>query len=212
MMRIDIITLFPQLFNEHLKLLPYKRALEKGLATINLHNLRDFALDAYGTVDDKPYGGGVGMILRPEPIYRTLQMITREKNSKVVVFTPAGKLYEQKKCAEYSKLAQLILICGRYEGIDQRVLDYMADEVVSVGNFILSGGELAALIVSESVLRLIPGVLEKPQSTTLESFSPAFDGGVEHPQYTRPENFMGMKVPEILLSGDHKKIQEWKRN
>ena len=207
MLTFDIITLFPELFSAHLNTLPLKRALEKNLLKVNLHNLRDFAIDKRGTVDDKPYGGGVGMILMIEPIYKALESISKTKNHKIVLLAPSGKKYTQKTALEFSKCEQIILICGRYEGVDARV-ESLTTDVISIGDYVLSGGELPALAIMESTVRLIPNVLEKEQAVKLESFS---DGFLEHPQYTRPEDFKGVKVPEVLLSGDHKRISDWKK-
>ena len=207
MLTFDIITLFPELFSAHLNTLPLKRALEKNLLKVNLHNLRDFAIDKRGTVDDKPYGGGVGMILMIEPIYKALESISKTKNHEIVLLAPSGKKYTQKTALEFSKCEQIILICGRYEGVDARV-ESLTTDVISIGDYVLSGGELPALAIMESTVRLIPNVLEKEQAVKLESFS---DGFLEHPQYTRPEDFKGVKVPEVLLSGDHKRISDWKK-
>ena len=207
-MRFDVITLFPNLFSEHLKALPLKRAIEKGLATVNLVDLRDFAVDERGSVDDKTYGGGVGMILRPEPIFEAVESLEKVGKRKVVLLSPKGKKFDQKKAAELSRLDQLILICGRYEGFDARIEDHLADEEISIGNYVLSGGELPAMVVMEAVARLLPGVLEKEAATKIESFS---SNTIEYPQYTRPEEYRGMKVPEVLLSGNHAEIEKWRK-
>ena len=212
MLKFNVITLFPNLFEEHFNNLPFRRAIEKGLIETNLINLRDFAVDARGTVDDKPYGGGVGMILKIEPIYNALQSIT-DKNNRKILLAPSGQRYTQQKAQEFVQVSEasehevdaLTIICGRYEGVDARV-ENLVDEVVSIGDFVLSGGELAALAVMESITRLIPGVLEKEDALKEESFTT----GLEHPQYTRPEEFKRLKVPEVLLSGNHKEIEKWK--
>jgi len=206
-MRFDVITLFPNLFSEHLKALPLKRAIEKSLVTVNLVDLRNFAVDERGSVDDKTYGGGVGMILRPEPIFEAVESLPTEKNRRIVLLSPKGKKFDQKKAAELSQLDQLILICGRYEGFDARVEDHLADEELSIGDYVLSGGELPAMVVMEAVTRLLPGVLEKENATKIESFS---SNMIEYPQYTRPEEYKGMKVPEVLLSGNHAEIEKWR--
>jgi len=235
-----------------------KRAKEKGLVEINLHNLRDHALDAYGTVDDKPYGGGTGMILRPEPIVSTLRQSVgvdprvdpkgklKEDGhtgpplhkSKIILLSASGKLFTQQKAQELSKLDHLIFICGHYEGVDQRIADHYCDEELSIGNYVLTGGEIPAMVIVDSVVRLIPGVLSKEDATKYESFSTEalgnLEGGrlnppaggeshdssqveekrsvnlLEHPQYTRPEEFEGHKVPEILLSGNHAAVAKWR--
>ncbi|OGC56502.1 tRNA (guanosine(37)-N1)-methyltransferase TrmD [candidate division WWE3 bacterium RIFCSPLOWO2_01_FULL_41_9] len=206
MLTFDVITLFPELFEEHLNHLPFKKAIQKGLLKVNLHNLRDYALDSYGTVDGKPYGGGTGMVLMVEPISKALGRI--ENKERTVLMSPRGKKFDQKKAGEYAGLQQITLICGRYEGVDARVEEHLVDESVSVGDYVLSGGELPALAIMESVTRLLPGVLEKEDAAAKESFE---NGFLEHPQYTRPEDFKGMKVPEVLLSGNHKEIEKWKK-
>lgn len=189
-----------------------KRAQEKKLVEIEIINLRDFAIDDYGTVDDRPYGGGAGMILRIEPIYKAVQSAISNFQfpiSKIVLTSPKGKIFSQKKAQEYSKLDHLIIIAGHYEDVDARVLDFV-DEEVSMGDFILTGGEIPASAIVDSVVRLIPGVFKKEQATISESFNIGGKKILEYPQYTRPEEFMGKKVPEILLKGDHKKIEKWK--
>ena len=204
MLKFDVITLFPELFTPHLQNLPFRKGLEKKLIDIKLHNLRDYAVDKHGTVDDRPYGGGPGMILMVEPIVKALEGIN---NSTVILLSPRGEKFTQKKAEEYSKLDQITLICGRYEGVDARVEQNFVDEVISIGDYVVSGGELPALVVMESVVRLLPGILEKQEATKQESFT---NGQIEHPQYTRPENFRNLTVPKVLLSGDHKKIEGWK--
>lgn len=208
MLSFEVVTLFPSLFEEHLKHLPLKKAIGKGLVEVSFHNIRDYAVDKRGSVDDKTYGGGTGMIIRPEPIFDAVKQIEKKKNSKIVLLSPRGQKYTQKKAHEYSLLSQLILISGRYEGVDARVEQGLADEVISIGDYVLSGGEIPALAIMESVTRLLPGILEKEGATKIESFE---DGGVEYPQYTRPEEYKEMKVPEVLLSGNHAEIEEWRR-
>lgn len=212
-MKIDILTLFPEMFKGPFEESIIKRAQEKGLVEIKIHNLRDWAKDRRGTVDDKPYGGGVGMVLRVEPIDRALEEIKKLRNEeikgrKIVLLSPQGKVFNQKMAQKLSKLDCLILLCGHYEGVDQRVSDYLVDEEISIGDYVLTGGELPAMVLVDSVIRLVPGVLEKPEAVKSESFS---QGLLEYPQYTRPENFKGWKVPEVLLSGDHQKIAEWRK-
>ena len=209
--KFNIITLFPQLISEHLQYLPFKKALEKGSLEVNLINLREFAIDSYGTVDDKPYGGGTGMLLKIEPIDSALQTIANyPKGSKTILLSPKGNKLDQEKVRELSDTKEITLICGRYEGVDARV-ERLVDESISIGDYILSGGELGALVIMESVVRLIPGVLEKESAVNIESFGLELGDNYEYPQYTRPEEYKGMKVPEILLSGDHKKIDEWRK-
>lgn len=207
MITFDIITLFPELFSEHLNNLPFKKAIQKGLVKVNLHNLREYAIDKRGTVDDKPYSGGTGMVLMIEPIYKALGDV--ENKEKTILMTPRGTKYTQKKAKEYAGLNQITIICGRYEGVDARVEENLVDECVSIGDYVLSGGEIPALAVMESIARLIPGVLEKEDATVKESFT---DDTLEHPQYTRPEIFHDWKVPEVLLSGNHKEIEKWKKD
>lgn len=211
MVRFDIITLFPKLFSEHLNVLPLKRAIEKGAASVNLVDLRKFAIDGRGSVDDKTYGGGVGMILRPEPIFEAAESIPEVGKRKIVLLSPKGKKFTQKMAEEFAGLDQVVFICGRYEGVDARVEEGLADEVISVGDYVLSGGELPAMIIMEAVARLLPGVLEKEGATSIESFSGENPNGVEYPQYTRPEEYRGMKVPDVLLSGNHKEIEKWRK-
>jgi len=217
MLKIDILTLFPEIFKGAFDCSIIKRAQEKKRVKIEIHNLRKWAVDKRGTVDDRPYGGGVGMILMIEPIYEALKSldlldkknkIRHARTTKVILLSPSGKVFNQQKARELAKLKRIVLICGHYEGVDQRVLDYLVDEEISIGDYILTGGELPAMLIVDSVTRLVPGVLEKPEAVESESFS---QGLLEYPQYTRPENFRGLKVPKILLSGNHKKIEEWRK-
>ncbi|MDP3982919.1 MAG: tRNA (guanosine(37)-N1)-methyltransferase TrmD, partial [bacterium] len=204
-MNIDIITLFPEMFTvphaSHggpLSMSIIKRAVDKKLVQITIYNLRNWALDKRGTVDDKPYGGGPGMLLRPEPIFNAVKDIKTKANTRVVLLDAGGELYNQKRAAGYSKIDQLILICGHYEGVDYRVHEHLADEVISIGNFVVTGGEIPAMLIADSVTRLIPGVLEKEEATAVESFTD--EKLLEYPQYTRPEIYHGYMVPGILLS------------
>lgn len=211
-MRFNVITIFPEMFNSYLNETFISKAIKKGLIEINIHNLRDYTDDPHKTVDDRPFGGGLGMVMKIEPIYRAIKDL-KTKNTKVIVFSPRGRKYNQKKCTEYSKCDSLILVSGRYEGIDERVLDNLADEVISIGDYDLMGGELPSMIVIESVSRLIPGVLGK--ECFLKERMTDMGGFVEYPQYTRPEVFKGdegeeWKVPEVLLSGNHKEIENWR--
>lgn len=206
-MQIHIVTLFPDMFKGPFAESIVKRAQEKKLVEIEVHNLRKWAIDKRGTVDDKPYGGGVGMVLRPEPVFNAVGEI-KKPNSKIILLSASGIPYTQKKATDYSKLDNIILICGHYEGVDQRVADYLIDEEISIGDYVLTGGEIPAMVIVDSVVRLIPGVLEKPEATLFESFSKPV---LEHPQYTRPEEYKGYKVPEVLLSGHHKEIEKWRK-
>lgn len=218
MISFDIITIFPEIFNSYLKESIIKRAQEKGLIRINVYNLRDWATDRHKTVDDRPFGGGIGMVMKVEPIFWAIKDLKKTKNknqkSKIILFTPRGKKFNQQIAYKFSKLNQLIMICGRYEGVDERVAEYIADEQISIGDYVLMGGELAAMVVIETVARLIPGVLGKPQ--LLKERITKEKGFIEYPQYTRPEVFSPQKgvywrVPKVLLSGNHKKIEEWRR-
>ncbi|HSX39422.1 MAG TPA: tRNA (guanosine(37)-N1)-methyltransferase TrmD [Candidatus Saccharimonadales bacterium] len=213
MLKFNVITLFPQLFTEHLNNLPFKRAIEKEKISVGLCNLRDFALDSYGTVDDKPYGGGTGMILMVEPIYNALKSLeidpetTLAPTKRIVLLSPKGKKFTEQMAKELMQSQEVTFICGRYEGVDARVEDYVTD-IVSIGDYVLSGGELPALVIMESITRLIPGVLEKDSALTNESHN---ENQLEYPQYTRPDDFKGKKVPQVLLSGNHKEIEKYKK-
>jgi tRNA (guanine37-N1)-methyltransferase len=216
-MIFDIITIFPRIFDSYLKESFIKKAQEKGLIKIRIHNLRDFATDKRKTVDDRPYGGGLGMVLKIEPIYKAVRFLkskVKSQKSKVILFTPRGKKFNQKMAYSFTKLDQIILICGRYEGVDERVAKYIADMELSIGDYDLMGGELPAMVVMETVVRLIPGVLGKPEF--LKERITKGKGFIEYPQYTRPEIFSPKKgvywrVPKVLLSGYHQKIEEWRK-
>jgi tRNA (guanine37-N1)-methyltransferase len=205
MLEINIITLFPKLFEEFKNVLPFNRAIKNNLIKLNIINLKDFALDERGTVDDKPYGGGTGMILRPEPLYKALESISNREE--VIALTPKGETFKQSLAQELSEKKSLTFICGRYEGIDQRIIDNLATKEISIGNFVCAGGEAPAITILESIVRLLPGILEE-EVTQKESFS---EDTLEHPQYTRPEEFKGWKVPDVLISGNHKEIENWKK-
>ena len=215
-MKIDVITLFPKMFESPFNESMIKRAVDNKILKLKIHNLRDWALDSYGTVDDKPFGGGVGMLIRPEPVYKALEEVKKEKVKKrrIVLMSAKGKRLTQKKVEELSKYDNLVLLAGHYEGFDQRIVDHMVDEEISIGDYVLTGGELASMVVVDAVSRLMPGVLGKDESSQVESWSEVeIDNkkvrGPEYPQYTRPREFMGHEVPEVLLSGDPKKIKEW---
>jgi tRNA (guanine37-N1)-methyltransferase len=213
-MRFDIISLFPEGVEPYLNTSILKRAKNSGHVEFFVHQLRDFAFDKHKTVDDTPYGGGPGMVLKVEPLVACLENvlavapeITREK-TKILVTSAKGLVYSQKKAQELSvNYERIVLICGRYEGIDERFVEHFCDEEVSIGEYVLTGGELAALIVVDSVTRLIPGVLGNEESPLTESHTE--EGITEHPQYTKPEEFRGYEVPEVLLSGHHKNIALW---
>lgn len=207
-MKISIISLFPEVFDPILNTSILKRAQQKGKVTIELINLRDFGEGKHQVVDDRPYGGGAGMILRADILAKALTKCRSSgKLSKVVLTSASGKPYKQVHAQHLSKLDHIIIVCGHYEGVDQRFIDKYVDEEISIGDYVLTGGEIPAMIIVDSIVRLIPGVLEKEEATKNESFS---DGLLEHPQYTRPENFEGKKVPQILLSGNHAQIAKWR--
>ena len=217
-MQFDVITIFPKIFECYFKESIINKATKRGLISINIHNLRDFSQDAHKKVDDKPYGGGRGMVMMVEPICRAVKTVKskiKNQKSKIVLFTPRGKKFNQKLAYQFSKLDQLILICGRYEGVDERVAKYIADSEISVGDFVLMGGELPALMLIETVSRLTPGVVGKSEDLLKKRITKE-RGFIEYPQYTRPEVFSGEKgakwqVPKVLLSGHHKKIGEWRK-
>jgi len=217
MITFDIITIFPKLFDSYLKESFIKKAQERGLIKIRIYNLRDFTTDKHQTVDDRPYGGGLGMVLKVEPIYRAVKSLkkrrSKKQKEKVILFTPRGKQFNQTMAYRLSKLNHIIMICGRYEGVDERVAKYIADLNLSIGPYDLMGGELPALVVIETVARLIPGVLGKPE--LLKERVTKGRGFIEYAQYTRPEVFspkkgISWRVPKVLLSGNHQKIKEWR--
>ncbi len=208
-MKFDILTLFPDLFHAFLHESILGRAVKRGLVDIKLTDIRSFARGPHRVTDDRPYGGGNGMVMKPGPVYRALQAVDRPKGkSLVVLLTPQGKTFEQSKAWELSRLDQLILICGRYEGVDERIRKGLVDIELSIGDYVLSGGELGAMVVIDAVSRLLPGVLGGENSATDDSFE---DGLLEYPHYTRPQVFKGKNVPSVLLSGDHEKIRLWRR-
>lgn len=204
-MKFDVLTLFPEMF-EPLKQSIIKRAVEKNLIDINLINIRDFSEDKHNKVDDTPYGGGAGMLMKPDVVDRAYNSIKSE-NAKVIYLTPQGKTLNQRIVRDLSKQEHLILLCGHYEGIDQRVLDKIVDEEISIGDYVLTGGELPAMVLIDSVSRYVDGVLSD-ESTDEESFS---NGLLEYPQYTRPEIFDNVKIPDVLISGHHENIRKWRR-
>lgn len=205
-MKIDILTIFPSMFEGFLNESIIKRAIDKGKVKINLINFRDYTLDPHGKVDDTPFGGGAGMVLMIQPIYDALMSI-KTKDSYVILLTPGGNVFNQRKAREFVKYKHLILICGHYEGFDDRIKS-LVDEEISIGDFILTGGEIPAMVISDAVIRLIDGVINK-DSLISESFDSNL---LDYPVYTKPREFKGMKVPEILLSGDHKKIDEYRKS
>jgi len=209
-MRLDVLTLFPDLFSAFLKESVLGRAIRKGLLDIRLTNIRDFARGPHKTTDYRPYGGGDGMVMKPGPIYRALQSIERVgPRSRVVLLTPQGRTLKQPLVWALSRMDHLILICGRYEGVDDRIRAGFVDLEISIGDYVMSGGELAAMVLVDAVSRLVPGVLGGERSNLEDSFE---DGLLEYPHYTRPRVFQGKEVPDVLLSGDHEKIRIWRRS
>jgi tRNA (guanine37-N1)-methyltransferase len=209
-MRIDVLTLFPEMFQSPLRCSILNRAQEKGIVKIVFTNIRDFALDKYRKVDDKPYGGGPGMVMMPGPVFDCFEYVQKlsPEKGRVILLTPQGERFSQAKAAELSAENRLILISGKYEGFDERIRIGLGAEQISIGDYVISGGELAAMVIIDAVVRLLPGAVGDEESLKSESFS---EGLLEYPQYTRPEVFRGMKVPDILLSGDHGKIEQWRR-
>ena len=206
-MKFDVLTLFPEMF-EILNQSIIGKAKEKELININLINIRDFSKDKHKKVDDTPYGGGAGMVIRPDVVYEAYKSISDIENAKVIYMSPQGNILNQKKVEDLSKNKHLVILCGHYEGIDQRVLDKIVDEEISIGDYVLTGGEIPAMVLIDSVSRYVEGVLNQ-ESVKEESFS---NGLLEYPQYTRPEIFEGEKVPEILLSGHHQNIEKWRND
>lgn len=207
-LRIDILTLFPGMFSGLFSESILKRAEDKGLAKINTWNIRDFALDKHRIVDDYPYGGGAGMVMKPEPLTAAISAAGCGAPAKVIYMAPQGKQLTQSIAMELAKADHLIILCGHYEGIDERVRTLLVDEEISIGDYVLTGGELPAAVLVDTVVRLVPGVLGSDLSALEESFS---DGLLEYPQYTRPPKFMGLSVPDVLLSGNHAEIAKWRR-
>jgi len=209
-MRIDILTIFPGMFRGPFEESIVKRAVEKGLVQIFLHDIRDYASDRHRTVDDYTFGGGQGMLMKPEPLFAAVDDVQSQapERGPVVLLTPQGRLFDQEVAVELARQERLIVICGHYEGVDARVHEHLATDEISIGDYVLSGGELAAMVVVDAVVRQIPGALGSPLSSADDSFA---QGLLEHPQYTRPAEFRGMSVPEVLLSGNHGEIARWRR-
>jgi tRNA (guanine37-N1)-methyltransferase len=211
--KFEIVTIFPEFFTSPLAHGVVARARNRGLLDIQVHDLRNWTYDRHRTVDDRPFGGGEGMLLKPEPLFAAVEAIAPERTlrTKVVLLSAQGHRFTQSVAREYAALERIVLICGRYEGVDERVAEHLADEELSVGDFVLSGGELAAAVVVDVVSRLIPGVLGNEESSRNESFSGADGFELDCPQYTRPAEFRGWKVPEVLLGGNHEEIKRWRR-
>lgn len=211
-MQIDVVTIFPGMFEGVLGESIIKRAREKKIITINIIDLRSFSKDTHRKVDDKPFGGGPGMVMNVEPFFEAVNYLKsrrgEERKSQVILLSPKGKTFNHRLAKTMSKYEHIILLCGHYEGIDERIRRYIVDTELSIGDFVLTGGELAAMVIIDAVARFLPGVLGNKESSCDESFA---DNLLEYPQYTRPADYRGMKVPEVLLSGDHKKITAWRR-
>ncbi len=214
-MHIDILTLFPEVFQGPFSAGIFHRAVDRGLVQVNIHDIRDFTHDKHRVVDDYAYGGGAGMVLKPEPVFEALESVkasiykeAKPKELPVILLTPQGRPFRQGIAQELAAHSHLILICGRYEGIDERVRQHLATDEISIGDYVLGGGELAAMVVTEAVVRLLPGVLGSEESAQDDSHT---TGLLEYPHYTRPNTFRGWTVPDILLSGDHGQIEKWRR-
>lgn len=210
-MRIDILTLFPAMFEGPFSESILKRSIEQGILDIHLTNFRNFAYDKHRQVDDSPFGGGSGMVLKPEPLFRAVQYVKTQsaaQKKRVVLLSPNGVTFTQNKAKELAEYEQLILICGHYEGFDARIEKNLADEAVSIGDYVLTGGELPAMVMVDTIARMLPGVLGSAESAVTDSF---YESILEFPQYTRPRSFLGMDVPEVLFSGDHAKIASWRK-
>jgi tRNA (guanine37-N1)-methyltransferase len=206
-MKIDVLTLFPAMFAGPLDESIVQRARKKGLLDLKIHNLRDWAHDRHKTVDDRPFGGGPGMLLKPEPLFEAIESLQREK-TRVILLSPAGRQFNQAIARELAEQEDLLLVTGHYEGFDARVREALADDELSIGDYVLTNGALPAMVVIDAVTRLLPGVLGDDESSRDESFS---QGLLEYPQYTRPAEFRGMKVPDVLVSGNHAEIEKWRR-
>jgi tRNA (guanine37-N1)-methyltransferase len=210
-MRIDVVTIFPEALEPFLRASLLGKAAEKGLLITAVHNLRNYTNDPHRKVDDEPYGGGPGMVMTPEPFFKAVEEIVPERkpdDPRVILLSPQGRRLTQSIARDLAALPSLVLLCGRYEGVDERVAQHLADEELSIGDYVLAGGEVAALVVIDAIARLIPGVVGEPESITHESFE---KGLLDHPHYTRPADFRGLRVPDVLLSGNHAAIDSWRR-
>ena len=207
-MRLDVVTIFPAIFESPLRASLLGRAIAAGIVDLRLHDLRDFSTDRHRTVDDESFGGGPGMVVKPEPVFAAVESLGEDRG-RVILLSPAGRRLDRDLARELSEEPHLTLLCGRYEGVDERIVQGLPAEEISIGDYVLSGGELPALVLIESVTRLIPGVIGREESHERDSFE---DGLLDHPHYTRPAEFRGMVVPEILRSGDHAAIERWRRD
>ncbi|EKD58333.1 MAG: tRNA (guanine-N(1)-)-methyltransferase [uncultured bacterium] len=214
-MKFDILTIFPEIFDSYFNESIIKRAKNAGAVEIETHNLRDYTADKHHNIDDTPYGGGAGMVMRVEPIYNCLKeikkslVISDQSSARTILFSAKGKRFTQADAHRLAEYDRIIMICGRYEGVDERVAENLVDEEISIGDFVLTGGEIPAMVVVDSITRLLPGVLGNDQSAVIESHSE--EGYLEYPQYSKPEEFEGWKVPEVLLSGHHGEIEKWRK-
>ena len=208
-MKIDVLTLFPEMFQPVFQTSILKKAAEKEAVQYRVINFRDYSSNKHKTVDDYPYGGGAGMVLKPQPVFDAVDDLTKEETKKprIILMCPQGETYTQKKAEQFAKEDHLIFICGHYEGYDERIRSHVVTDEISIGDYVLTGGELASMVVIDSIVRLLPGVLGKEASHELDSFS---TGLLEHPHYTRPAEYKGYKVPDVLLSGNHEKIEQWR--
>ncbi|MGE5299925.1 MAG: tRNA (guanosine(37)-N1)-methyltransferase TrmD [Acidobacteriota bacterium] len=209
-MKFSIVTIFPEVVQAYLGASIMKRAIQKGIISVSVHNLRDYTTDKHKTVDDYPYGGGAGMVMKPEPFFTIVEEHwPRKEERKIILLSPKGRLFGQERALEMSReRAEIVFLCGRYEAIDERVSEHLADEEISIGDYVLTGGELPSLVIIDAVARLMPGVLGDSRSSEEDSFS---CGLLDYPHYTRPENFRGIRVPDVLLSGNHREIERWRR-
>ncbi|MFZ2053510.1 MAG: tRNA (guanosine(37)-N1)-methyltransferase TrmD [Candidatus Aminicenantales bacterium] len=207
-MRFDIITIFPEMFSTIFSGGVAKKALEKRLLEVYIHDLREYTHDKHRQVDDRPFGGGEGMVLKPEPIFEAVESIRKNKRSRVFLLSPQGVKFDSGLARKLSRVPQVVLVCGRYEGVDERVVHHLVDDEISIGDYVLTGGEPAAWVVVDAVSRFIPGVVGKKESVRRDSF---FDGLLDFPHFTRPRDFRGIKVPQVLFSGNHAKISDWRR-
>jgi tRNA (guanine37-N1)-methyltransferase len=213
-MKIDIVTLFPEICGVPLSQSIMKRARKNGIVDLHIHNLRDWTMDKHHVADDAPFGGGQGMVMKPEPIFAAIEKLRnqtsdiKDQTSKIVLMSPAGHRFDQEMAAQLSGKSHLIIICGHYEGVDHRVIDHLVDHEISIGDYVLTNGAIAAVVLVDAVVRLLPGVLGHEQSALDDSFS---RGLLEAPQYTRPAEFRSWKVPDVLLSGNHAEIERWRR-
>lgn len=209
-MKFSIVTIFPEMVHAYLGASIMKRAIQKGIISVAVHNLRDYTTDKHKTVDDYPYGGGAGMVMKPEPFFTIVEeRWPRKEERKIILLSPKGRLFGQERALEMSReQVEIVFLCGRYEAIDERVSENLADEEISIGDYVLTGGELPSLVIIDAVARLIPGVLGDSRSSEEDSFS---CGLLDYPHYTRPENFRGIRVPDVLLSGNHREIERWRK-